>query len=81
MPLSEAEDTIDDSQADTAPISPDSSEDQGSDGERIITNRKRVTPGSTAFVPSVVGLIIAGEIVNELTGNEVSATNACRLGY
>ena len=68
VPLSEAEDTIDDSQADTAPISPDSSEDQGSDGERIITNRKRVTPGSTAFVPSVVGLIIAGEIVNELTG-------------
>ncbi len=38
-----------------------------SEGE-IITNRKRVTPGSTAFVPSVVGLIIAGEIVNELTG-------------
>jgi tRNA A37 threonylcarbamoyladenosine dehydratase len=37
-------------------------------GGEIITNRKRVTPGSTAFVPSVVGLIIAGEIVNELTG-------------
>ncbi|MBR5712340.1 MAG: tRNA threonylcarbamoyladenosine dehydratase [Lachnospiraceae bacterium] len=29
---------------------------------------RRSTPGSTAFVPSVVGLIIAGEIVNELTG-------------
>ena len=31
-----------------------------------VTN-KRVTPGSTAFVPSVVGLIIAGEIINDLT--------------
>lgn len=25
-------------------------------------------PGSTAFVPSVVGLIIAGEIINDLAG-------------
>ncbi len=29
---------------------------------------KRQTPGSTAFVPSVVGLIMAGEIVKDLTG-------------
>ena len=28
---------------------------------------KRSIPGSTAFVPSVAGLIIAGEIVNDLT--------------
>lgn len=28
---------------------------------------RRSTPGSTAFVPSVVGLIIAGEVVNDLT--------------
>lgn len=28
---------------------------------------RRQTPGSTAFVPSVAGLIIAGEIVNDLT--------------
>ncbi|MBR6477774.1 MAG: ThiF family adenylyltransferase, partial [Lachnospiraceae bacterium] len=28
---------------------------------------KRVTPGSTAFVPSVAGLIIAGEIINDLS--------------
>ena len=27
---------------------------------------RRDIPGSTAFVPSVVGLIIAGEIVNDL---------------
>ena len=29
---------------------------------------KRQTPGSTAFVPSVVGLIIAGEVIKDLTG-------------
>lgn len=28
---------------------------------------RRSTPGSTAFVPSVVGLIIAGEVINDLT--------------
>ncbi len=27
---------------------------------------RRSTPGSTAFVPSVVGLIIAGEVINDL---------------
>lgn len=31
-----------------------------------VTN-KRMTPGSTAFVPSVVGLIIASEVVKDLT--------------
>ncbi|WP_295086712.1 tRNA threonylcarbamoyladenosine dehydratase [Ruminococcus sp.] len=29
---------------------------------------RRATPGSTAFVPSVVGLIIAGEVIKDLTG-------------
>ncbi len=29
--------------------------------------RKRAIPGSTAFVPSAVGLIIAGEVVKDLT--------------
>lgn len=29
---------------------------------------RRDIPGSTAFVPSVAGLIIAGEVVNDLTG-------------
>ncbi len=27
---------------------------------------KRVTPGSTAFVPSVAGLIIAGEVIKDM---------------
>lgn len=34
---------------------------------RKCTQRRQV-PGSNAFVPSVVGLIIAGEIINDLTG-------------
>lgn len=29
---------------------------------------KRVTPGSTAFVPAVAGLIIASEVVKDLAG-------------
>ena len=32
--------------------------------------RRRATPGSTAFAPSVVGLIIAGEVINDLTGQK-----------
>lgn len=35
--------------------------------QRKCTNRRQV-PGSTAFVPSVAGLIIAGEVVKDLTG-------------
>ena len=34
---------------------------------------RRDTPGSTAFVPSVVGLIIAGEVVKDLTRAERAA--------
>lgn len=37
--------------------------------ERKCAQRRQV-PGSTAFVPSVVGLIIAGEIINYLTDNK-----------
>ena len=32
---------------------------------------RRSTPGSTAFVPSVAGLIIAGEVINDLTARFV----------
>lgn len=31
------------------------------------STKRRQTPGSTAFVPSVAGLIIAGEVINDLT--------------
>ena len=34
---------------------------------RKCTERRDI-PGSTAFVPSVVGLIIAGEVIKDLTG-------------
>lgn len=34
---------------------------------RNCTQRRQV-PGSTAFVPSVVGLIIAGEVIKDITG-------------
>lgn len=34
---------------------------------RKCTQRRQV-PGSTAFVPSVVGLIIAGEVIKDITG-------------
>ncbi|MBQ1555905.1 MAG: tRNA threonylcarbamoyladenosine dehydratase, partial [Clostridia bacterium] len=31
---------------------------------------RRSVPGSTAFVPSVAGLILAGEVIKELAGIE-----------
>lgn len=31
---------------------------------------KREIPGSTAFAPSVAGLIIAGEVINDITGGQ-----------
>ena len=36
-------------------------------GEIDEKSAKRAIPGSTAFVPSVVGLIIAGEVIKDLT--------------
>ena len=39
----------------------------GADGEDAGSGRKRV-PGSCAFVPPVVGLIIAGEVVKDVIG-------------
>ena len=35
-------------------------------GETEEDSKKRAIPGSTAFVPSVVGLIIAGEVIKDL---------------
>lgn len=45
------------------PLIPVSADENGT----LASSRKQV-PGSTAFVPSVVGLIIAGTVVNDLTG-------------
>ena len=56
-PIRPMEDMSDDREADSG-CSPD-------------TNRKgtgrRTIPGSTAFVPSVAGLIMAGEVIKDLT--------------
>ena len=43
---------------------------QGTEGVTGPGNRKprRATPGSLAFVPSVAGLIIAGEVIKDLSG-------------
>ena len=45
-----------------APLSGESTEE--------VAPGKRQTPGSTSFVPSVMGLIIAGQVVRELAGLE-----------
>ena len=36
---------------------------------RKCTQRRQV-PGSTAYVPAVAGLIIAGEVINDLAGKQ-----------
>ena len=36
-------------------------------------NGRRSTPGSTAFVPSVAGLVIAGEVIKDLTGKNTNS--------
>ena len=51
------------------PMTPAVSEESRLEGgENGNVHAKRQTPGSTAFVPSVVGLIIAGEVIKDLTG-------------
>lgn len=49
------------------PITPLSDSIQCSSETISKHSQRRQTPGSTAFVPSVAGLIIAGEIINDLT--------------
>jgi len=48
---------------------PDTNENSNSNEEpEKSLNKKRFVPGSISFVPSVVGLIIAGEVVKDLIG-------------
>lgn len=42
-------------------------QDDDAQPQRKGSAKSRHTPGSTAFVPSVVGLIIAGEVIKDLT--------------
>lgn len=44
----------------------DSAENQVDAGIARQGSKRRSTPGSTAFVPSVAGLIIAGEVIKDL---------------
>ena len=49
---------------------PGTTEHNGECGEPGM--QKRSVPGSVAFVPSVAGLIMAGEVVRDLTGGTTS---------
>jgi len=40
----------------------------GQTPDESVETKRRSIPGSTAFVPSVAGLIIAGEVIKDLTG-------------
>lgn len=55
------------------PLCPKKEETSDGNGENLSdvnekSKPRRSVPGSTAFVPSVVGLIIAGEVIKDLTG-------------
>ncbi len=41
-------------------------DESGSENAERQVHKRRATPGSTAFVPSVAGLIIAGEVIKDL---------------
>lgn len=49
------------------PLAPVQSAYEDCVNEREKTSSRRSTPGSNAFVPSVVGLIIAGEVIKDIT--------------
>lgn len=49
------------------PLAPIAFQDSGQNEPAL--HQKRQTPGSIAFVPSVAGLIIAGEVVKDLIGH------------
>ena len=36
----------------------------------VSAKRAKPTPGSNAFVPAVAGLILAGEVIRDLTGHQ-----------
>lgn len=54
------------------PMTPSCNADSAECGASALGARREIgrrqIPGSTAFVPSVVGLIIAGEVIKDLTG-------------
>lgn len=50
------------------PIKPAAEEETGVDTGGRKSNARRQVPGSVSFVPSVAGLIIAGEVIKDITG-------------
>ena len=52
--------------SDEPPISPLSEPADDGAGEEGNGSKRRSTPGSTAFVPAVAGLMIAGEVIKDL---------------
>ena len=50
------------------PLSPEAPSDEAGESGADEGSKRRSTPGSVAFVPSVAGLIIAGEVVRDLCG-------------
>jgi tRNA A37 threonylcarbamoyladenosine dehydratase len=52
------------------PIRPAADTPDGLFEEENKPAKRRSVPGSVAFVPSMAGLIIAGEIVKDLTANK-----------
>ncbi|MDO4168023.1 MAG: tRNA threonylcarbamoyladenosine dehydratase [Eubacteriales bacterium] len=59
------------------PLSPGGDEETESAG---VVTRRKVTPGSVAFVPSVVGLIIASEVIKDLTADARAANGMSESG-
>ena len=50
--------------------------DKASGSDSDFTPRKRDVPGSTAFVPSMAGLLIGGEVIKDLTRAEFAAARS-----
>ena len=44
-------------------------------GSETINSKRRSIPGSVAFVPSIAGLLIAGEVIKDLTINRGSESS------
>ena len=53
-----------------APIAPGDADEAPQDSTARVGETKKKAPGSVAFVPPVVGLIIAGEVIKDLIGNQ-----------
>ena len=58
--------TVEAAERNAKAIAPANSAEAAASGQEFKAAKRRATPGSTAFVPSVAGLIIASEVVKDL---------------